>query len=237
MDGTLRWTGVSVAKAGVSERADFIRKTYLHLAGAVVAFMALEWFLLQLPITGAMVELMVASRYGWLVVLGAFMAVSWIAETMARSTTSLGAQYCGLGLYVAAEAVIFAPLLYILLHIFGPSIILSAATVTGVIFAGLTLFVFVSRTDFSFMGSVLALLGIGALGLIVCSIIFGFTLGVIFTVAMIVFACGYILYETSNVLLHYRVGQHVAASLALFACVALLFWYILRLFAALKSND
>jgi FtsH-binding integral membrane protein len=33
----------------------------------------------------------------------------------------------------------------------------------------------------------------------------------------------------------YRVGQHVAASLALFASVALLFWYILQLL--MSSRD
>jgi FtsH-binding integral membrane protein len=39
------------------------------------------------------------------------------------------------------------------------------------------------------------------------------------------------------VLHHYRVGQHVAASLALFASVALLFWYILQLLMSLTSRD
>lgn len=72
--------------------------------------------------------------------------------------------------------------------------------------------------------------GFAALGLIAVAILFGFNLGPIFTYAMIALACGYILYDTSNVLHHYRIGQHVAAALALFASVALLFWYILRLF-------
>ncbi len=72
--------------------------------------------------------------------------------------------------------------------------------------------------------------GLAAMGLIVVGIVFQFSLGPIFTYAMIALACGYILYHTSNVLHHYRIGQHVAASLALFASVALLFWYILRLF-------
>ena len=72
--------------------------------------------------------------------------------------------------------------------------------------------------------------GLAALGLIACAIFFQFALGPIFTVAMIALACGYILYHTSNILHHYRIGQHVAASLSLFASVALLFWYILQLF-------
>ena len=77
--------------------------------------------------------------------------------------------------------------------------------------------------------------GFAALGLIVVAILFGFALGPIFTYAMIALACGYILYDTSNVMLHYRIGQHVAAALALFAAVALLFWYILQLFLSRRD--
>ena len=73
------------------------------------------------------------------------------------------------------------------------------------------------------------------MGLIVVAMLFNFTLGPIFTYAMIALACGYILYDTSNVMLHYRVSQHVAAALALFASVALLFWYILQLFLSRRN--
>ena len=77
--------------------------------------------------------------------------------------------------------------------------------------------------------------GFAAMGFIVVATLFGFALGPIFTYAMIALACGYILYDTSNVMLHYRIGQHVAAALALFAAVALLFWYILQLFMSRRD--
>ena len=77
--------------------------------------------------------------------------------------------------------------------------------------------------------------GFAAMGLIACSILFGFQLGNLFTVAMIVFASAYILYDTSNVMHHYRTDQHVAAALALFARWRLLFWYILRLVMASRD--
>ena len=48
--------------------------------------------------------------------------------------------------------------------------------------------------------------------------------------------CGYILYDTSNVLHHYRIGQHVAASLALFATIVTLFWYVLQLLMSLNRR-
>ena len=39
-----------------------------------------------------------------------------------------------------------------------------------------------------------------------------------------------ILYDTSNVIHHFPQDRYVAAALTLFASVALIFWYVLRLF-------
>jgi len=67
---------------------------------------------------------------------------------------------------------------------------------------------------------------------IVGGVLFGFHLGTWFSVAMVGFAGAAILYDTSNVLHHYPEDRYVAASLELFASVALMFWYVLRLFMA-----
>ena len=125
---------------------------------------------------------------------------------------------------------IFVPLLYIATHFGGPDVIATAGIMTMTIFTGLTAVVFVTRKNFSFLAPALSIAGFAAMGLIVCSLIFGFSLGILFTVIMIVLASGYILYYTSKVMHEYQVGQHVAASLALFGAVALLFWYLVRLF-------
>ena len=215
--------------AAADARADFILKTYLHLAGAIAAFIGLEAILLNLPITESAVGLMVGSKFGWLIVLLAFIGVSTLASNWASSATDTTTQYLGLGLYVLAESVIFAPLLFIVQRI-DPAIIPAAAYTTLGLFGVLTAVVMITRSDFSYLRSILVFGGLAALGLIVVSILFQFALGPVFTYAMIALACCYILYDTSNVLHHYRIGQHVAASLALFASVALLFWYILRLF-------
>ena len=87
------------------------------------------------------------------------------------------------------------------------------------------------------MRSFLFAAGWAAFGLIICSMLFGFNLGMVFSAGMVLLASGWILYDTSNVLHHYRTDQHVAASLALFASVALLFWYILRIVMAFTSRD
>lgn len=233
-----RTWGLAAAEADTNERASFIRLTYLHLLGAVMAFCAIEAVLLNTPIAAALTEMMVGhGQIGWLVVIGGFILVSWLADSWARSATSVATQYLGLSLYVVAEAIIFLPLLYFASVAGPPNVIVIAGLITAIVFVGLTGVVFLSGADFSFLRGILAIGGLAAVGVIICAALFGFHLGVLFSGAMILLAGGYILYDTSNVLHHYRIGQHVAASLALFAAVALMFWYVLRLLMSLSSRD
>lgn len=232
----MNW-GMTAAQADVDSRAGFIRKTYLHLLGAVIAFCALEAVLLNSSLATTMFGFMNDNgRFGWLIILGGFMGVSWIANSWAMSSTSLTKQYMGLSLYVVAQAVITLPLLYAASEYGPPGVIMNAAILTGVIFFALTGAVFVTGADFSFLRTALIVSGFAALGIIVCSALFGFNLGIVFIAAMLVFAAGYILYDTSNVLHHYQIGQHVAASLALFASVILMFWYVLQLLMSLNRR-
>ena len=221
-----------VARARAEERAEFIRRTYGHLAGAILAFTALETFLLNIPNIEQMVIPMIAGRFSWLVVLGLFMVVGHLANAWAQSDASRGLQYVGLALYVVAEAIVFLPLLLVakLLSHNDPYLIPSAGIVTLAIFGGLTLAVFVTGRDFSFLRTALTVGGCIALGVIISSCLLGFSLGMFFSYAMVALMAGYILYYTSNVMYHYRTDQHVAAALALFASVATLFWYILQIF-------
>jgi FtsH-binding integral membrane protein len=222
----------AVAYAPATERATFIRKTYIHLAAAVYGFAAILYALFQTGVAEQIVETMLSFQYSWLLIMGGFVFVSYLANSWAVSTTSLSKQYAGLFLYVLAESIIFLPILTVALakeQQLGVSILGPAIVITLVVFAGLTAAVFMTGADFSFLRTGLMLAGFGAMGLVVCAVLFGLNLGMFFTVAMIVFAGAYILYDTSNVLHHYRTDQYVAASLALFASVALLFFYILRL--------
>jgi FtsH-binding integral membrane protein len=230
--------GLSAAQADDASRASFIRKTYLHLLGAVAAFCAIEAVLLNTALGPMMLDFIGSNqRFGWLLVLGAFMGVSWLANSWAMSSTSLSKQYAGLSLYVVAQAVIMLPLLYLASTMEnGSGLIMNAALLTGVIFFALTGAVFVTGADFSFLRSALIVGGFAAMGVIVCSALFGFSLGIVFIAAMLVLCAGYILYDTSNVLHHYQIGQHVAAALALFASVALMFWYVLQLLMSLNRR-
>lgn len=233
------------ARAAGADRATFIRRTYAHLAGAILAFMGIEVLLFQvLGEAGQMkvLQLLMVNRFSWLAVLLAFMGASWLAQTWAQSDTSSAMQYVGLGLYVVAEAVIFLPLLIIAAHVADtapnkPAVIPTAAILTLAVFGGLTLSVFVTKKDYSPLRPILCVGSLIALGVIVAATIVGFNLGLIFSFVMVALMSGYILYYTSQVMLHYRTDQHVAAALALFAAVATLFWYILRIVMAVSSRD
>lgn len=221
---------MSVADSSAALRTKFIRNTYLHLAGAIAVFVAVEAALLNMPGIDHLVVAMVGSQFSWLIVLGAFIAVSWIADKWARSDVSSGMQYLGLGLFVVAQAVIFLPMLYMAIYMLGdPNLITQAGLLTGAVFFGLTGVAFFTKSDFSWLGPVIGITAMVGLGVIVCSILFGFTLGTIFSAAMALVAAGSILYTTSNIIHQYRPDQHVAAALALFSAIALLFWYILRI--------
>jgi FtsH-binding integral membrane protein len=228
--------GNSVADALPGERAAFIRKTYAHLAGAVLLFILLETYLI---VSGAgiwMAQTMLGGRFSWFIVLAAFMGVSWLANWWANSQTSRPLQYMGLMLYIVAETIIFLPLLFMAQKQTGDGeIIIKAGIITAGLFGGLTAVVFLSRKDFSFLGPILAIGGFVALGFIAASLLFGFSLGNLFAFVMVAFAGGAILYNTSNILHRYRTDQHVAASLSLFASVALLFWYIVRIFMSSRN--
>lgn len=229
------------SQASVDARADFIGKTYLHLGGAILAFAAITAALLQTNFAEVIaMTAMGNGTIGYLIFFGCFMAISWVADYWAQSSTSPAMQYTGLGLYVVAQAIFFAPLLYIAETFGGPQVIPTAAVLTAVVFAGLTAVVYITRYNFSFLGPALAVGGFAIMGVFLCSMIFGFdlsSLGVWLPALMVFFASLFILYDTSNVLHTYRIGQHVAASLALFASVTLLFWYMIRLVMALQRSE
>lgn len=215
-----------VAEASVEDRSQFIWKCYAHVVGAIVAFAAVSAYLYQSGISERIAAPMLNN---WLLVLGAFMLASWSASHVAHRLESMAAQYAAFAFFIVVEALIFAPLLYIAMMM-SPGIIDSAAGVTLLGSAGLIAVAMITRKDFSFLRGLLTWIFILAMVGIVSSLIFGFELGTWFSVAMIGFAGAAVLYDTSNIMHHYPQDRYVAAAMALFASIALMFWYVLRLF-------
>ncbi len=234
------YTFSMVADSPEDVRAAFIRKTYGHLAGAIAVFAILESLFLSLGLGNAALSLIGASRYSWLAVLGAFMLVSWVAESWATNGSSMATQYSvnrGRKVQQVAEAVIFLPMIALAVAMTGDlSLLTQAGLITAAMVLGISAVALTTKKDFSFLGGILKISGFVALGLIVASFILPISLGLWFSGAMVVFASGAILYNTSNLIHRYQPGQHVAAALSLFASVALLFWYVLRIVMSLRRN-
>jgi FtsH-binding integral membrane protein len=234
-DPELTYSRVAI-QAEASERAVFIRRTYAHLAGAILAFVAIEYVLLQVLTPADVLGVFGGSPFSLLLLMGAFLGASWVAQIWARSETSRVIQYCGLGLFVVVQAFIFVPILYYATHRLegdGGHLIATAGILTLCVFGGLTAAVFITRKDYSFLGPFLTVGTFLAIGLIFVAIIFqGLNLGMWFSFLVVALMSGYILYQTSAIMLHYRTDQHVAAALALFSSVATLFFYILRILLA-----
>lgn len=233
----------AVATLGVSDRVAFLRRTYAHLGVALLAWAGLTFGMMQYTQEFSLrfSQWALGGRFNWLLVLGGFMLIGYVAEKLAQSDTSRGLQYLGLGIAVAAEALLLQPLLWLVFIKanaggFDPAALIGkAALTTMVIFAGLTATVFISRKDFSFLRGALTIASFGAMGIIVASMIFGFSLGLVFMGAMVLLMAGYILYQTSLVMAHFPPTHHVSAALMLFSSIATLFWYILQLL--LSSRD
>ena len=221
---------IQISNTTELERVAFYKKTYLNVAFGVLAFIFIEYLMLS---SDTIVKFALSLTQGklWFIMLGGFMLATTYAEKMAIKSHDRNKQYLGYFIYIVAEAFIFIPMLYIAMSLTdGPNLIKQAAVLTLSLFTGLSAVVLFTKKDFSFMKRFLTIGFFIALGLIAAGLLFGFNLGLWFSVGMIVLAAGSILYQTSNLVHKYATDQYVAAALGLFASLMLLFWYILRIF-------
>ena len=214
------------------DRVTFIKRTYAHVALAVLAFVGFEALLLNSEIG---LELGISMANNWIIVILLFMGGTWIANKWAQEPGNIQKQYIGLFLYAFLEALIFLPLFIIVLYseqfqgeatqIIGQAGVVSAGLFTAL--SGIAIF---SGKDFSFLRSIL-MVGFGvAFAMIIAGSLFGFDLGLWFSAAMVLLAGGSILFQTSRLVHDYHSTQHVAAALGLFASFMLLFYYVLQIF-------
>ena len=221
---------VSVAHSSEAEKIEFYKKTYAHVAAGVLAFILVEYFMLQ---SEALINFMLNMFQGvkFLIILVAFGFATSRVERIALESNDRNKQYLAYGAYVVLEALIFVPLLFIAIAYTNSfDLLYQASIVTLSLFTGLTAVVFVTKKDFSFLRSILTVGFFIAIGLFLAGMLFGFDLGLWFSVGMCVLAAGSILFQTSNLVHKYRSDQYVPAAIGLFSSVMLLFWYVIQIF-------
>lgn len=218
---------ISVSQLSADRRFEFIRQTYTHVIGAIGGFTLLSWLLFQSGIGEEFYWIIEENRWAWLLVLGAFGLFGWMTSHLAEAQTR-EMQYLGLALAAAAEALIFSPLIYGVYESSGFEAIQGAAMGTVALCVAITVVVGASKHDFSYIGGILKVCSFVALAFIVASIVFGLSLGLLFSYAMLAFAGACVVYDTSRILNEHTEDNYVAAALELFSSMALMFWYMLQ---------
>lgn len=231
-----------VAAAAPSARADFYRRTYMLVAAACAVFgLVLAGTLATPAIVDPLTNLFFGGGgIGWLLVLAAFWGISMLANRLAFGGVSAGTQLAGLGIYTVAEALLFAPMLNLLVMRFGADatlgeIVAPAAVSTLLLAGGLTATVFMTKKDFSFLRAFVSVGFFVMLGAVVLMALFGSGFGTWMIIAMTAFIAVVVLYQTWMVRTQFRPDQHVGAALVIFAGVATLFWYLIMLFASRRD--
>jgi FtsH-binding integral membrane protein len=230
-------TSVPAISLNEDDRGEFVAKVYQHVAAAVAAFVGFEALLFMTGIAERMYEFFFASGGRWLLLLGAVMIGNWFVTNAARDFGNPARQYGSLLATAAIQALIFAPFLFYVYKVQNAgSTVAAAALVTGVGFAALTVIGMVTRKDLSFMRP-LIMWGFGiAMVAIVGALLFGFNLGIWFSVAMIALAGGAILYQTQTIIRTYPANAYIPAAISLFGSLMTMFWYVLRLFMQLSRD-
>jgi uncharacterized protein len=231
----------AVATLGVSDRVAFLRKSYGLLGVSLIVWAAASAAIFRYaPEMSFKWSRWALSGYNWFAVIGLLIASGMLAQWLARSNTSRTIQFIGLGVEVAAWTFLLQPMLWVLFIKFKPAgaqaLLAQGTLATLAIFVGLTATVFITKKDFSFLRGVVTVGMFAALGIIMASILFGFTLGLVFTGALIMLLALKILYDTSLMMNYFPPTHYVSAALMLFSTVATLFWNIMVFLMRMRSD-
>lgn len=221
---------IAVAAATADERATFLQKTYSLLAAGVFVFAATLWAAGNVPAVQSLaVGLWQTSP--WIVLIGIFGA-GWVVRAVAETRPINLIAYFA---YTFVFGLLLAPLVLVAADA-APQVLTQASIVTLLVFSGLTGYVFATGKDFSFLGAALAIGLFAMIGVGVAGLLFGFAVGLWYSVAGVVLFSGYILYDTSRILHHLPTNAHVRGAIELFVSLVLLFQHVLNLLMSLNRD-
>lgn len=225
-------TAPPAAFAAVTERAAFLKKVYTLLFLGVLGFAATLWAAGNVaPVRDfalSIGRLVYGHRFGWLIYLGVFLGGSMAVHAVAEKKPINAFAYAA---WVVVLGLLIAPIVLMIHAAQGPEIVTQASMLTALTFGALTLIVFWTGKDFSFLRGALMLGGFALLAVGIAGMVFGFTVGLWYSAAIVVLMAGYVLYDTSAVLHRLPTTMAMSGAIMLFTDVVLLFKHILLLLA------
>jgi FtsH-binding integral membrane protein len=217
----------TVAFAAPDVKADFIRKVYQLFLVSILVTVGVGWYCAQpavLPGVRAAAPVIYIALF-----------VSGIAMAFMRRTSGLN-----IGVYMLFSALWGAAVgpLLVMVDRFAPGIPLQAATMTVAAFTGLSVYALTSKKDFSYLGGFLCA---SLLALIIGGFVLMFfhssMLSLLYSIGGIVIFCGYILYDTSQIIHRLGPDEAVGGAISLYLDFINLFMFILRLLMTLQGRD
>jgi len=223
-------TAPPAAFAAVSERATFLKKVYGILFLGILGFAATLWATANVPFANDLAvslgRTIHGTRWGLALYIGLFMGGSFVVNALAEKRPINVIAYAA---WVVLLAFLIAPLVLWINATKGPQVITEASLVTALVFGALTLTVFVTSKDFSFLKGILTFAGITLFVVGIAGAVMGFSIGAWYSVAIVVLMAGYLLYDTSTILHRLPTTMAMTGAILLFTNVVLLFKHILIL--------
>ena len=243
--------GETVASLG-AERVKYLRKVYGLLAVAAFIGIAVGYGVLELMPTGTMrtvsgkpvavpilVKLLLEAPFLHAILFGTLFIGTFVASWLSKVKVI---NVIALFTVAAIMGVDMAPMVFIANYYAGIGATLSTAPVrdaflmTGGVFMGSTMYVFIAKKDFSYLGSILSM-GFWVVFLAGIAAIFlhseVFSLAVACLGALL--SAGFILYQTSYIFKHSDMDDPVDDALVFLVQLRNLFMFLLRIFMSARD--
>ena len=216
--------------AALDSRMAFVRRTYAHLLGELAGVALVTFIALRTPALESLATAMLTKPL--LYVVG-FFGVSLLTRAMLAGQKSMAIQYSAAAIWVFFLGLLVTPFaVWARIQTGSYTIMGEAAILTGCVFTGITAYVFFTKKDFSFLGGALWMISWIAFGLgMILAIFGGFgnQTALFYSCGMVILMGGWVLYDTSKVLHHRHVNEHVAASVDLLVDFVYMFIYIVSI--------
>ncbi len=213
-------------------RLAYVRKVYSYFAMGIAA--AIGGTLIAMN-TGLVV---IAAQYRFLMII-AYLGAFFFAQASANKPTRAVPTMV---LFTFMSGVLISPLLYSIAHSYipgtGVDLIYNALILTGMVFGGLTAYVFVTKKDFSFMAATVTIGLFVLLGAMILNLFVGSSsLDLAISIIGVLIFSAFVLIDTSLILRKANQFPPTIAALRLYLDFLNLFLFILRILGGSRSRD
>ncbi|MEC8025116.1 MAG: Bax inhibitor-1/YccA family protein [Myxococcota bacterium] len=229
--------GQAVSQLSRTQQMSFLQRVYMWMAGGLVLAGVGSALSIQTGVAEAMLR---SGMMGHLLILGLWWGVAYYAQKVQFQPT---VNTIAFAVYSLLTGLVMSDLILIALIIGAQTqgsaghYIYQAFGLTAVAFGGLSYYATKTDRDFSFMGGIITVGIIAAIGLSLMNFfIESSVLGMAISFGVVLLMAGSILWNTQRILQTSPPNGHIGAALVLFTDFAVMFMHILSLLLQLASG-